>query len=144
MLKSISCNYNDAYTLVSRTTTVGVLTADRGKNAIEVVFKNCAPLTDCMSKINNTQIDNAKNIDAVILIYDLIEYSDNYSKTSESLWQYYRDEPVLADAGILDNFSGNTASYKFKQKTTGSTGDHDTKAVQIMVPMKWIPNGQLT
>ena len=121
---------------MSATTTVGVLTADRGKH--------CAPLTDCMSKINNTQIDNAKDIDVVIPIYNLTEYSDNYSKTSESLWQYDRDELVLTDAGALDNFPGSTASFRFKQKIAGSTGDDGTKAVQIMVPMKRISNGQLT
>ena len=46
-----------------------------------------------MHKINNTQIDNAKNLDVVIPMYNLIEYSDNYSKPSGSLWEYYRDEP---------------------------------------------------
>ena len=51
----------------------------------ELVFKNCAPFTDCISEINSTQIDNAKDIDLVMLMYNLIEYSNNYSKTSESL-----------------------------------------------------------
>ena len=50
-----------------------------------VIFKNCAPFTDCISKINNAQVDNAKDIDIVMLMYNLIEYSDNYSKTSGSL-----------------------------------------------------------
>ena len=50
------------------------------------MFKNCAPFTDCISKINNTQVDNAKDIDTVMPMYDLIEYSNNYSKISESLW----------------------------------------------------------
>ena len=54
-------------------------------NHKELVFKNCAPFTDCISEINNTQIDNAKDIDLVMLMYNLIEYSNNYSKTSESL-----------------------------------------------------------
>ena len=53
-----------------------------------VIFKNCAPFTDRISAINNTQIDNAKNLDVVMQIYNLIEYRDNYSKTSVSLWQY--------------------------------------------------------
>ena len=53
-----------------------------------VIFKNCAPFTDRISAINNTQIDNAKNVDVVMQIYNLIEYRDNYSKTSVSLWQY--------------------------------------------------------
>ena len=55
-----------------------------------VAFKNCAPFTNCISEINNTQIDNAKDIDIVMPMYNLIEFSDNYSKTSQSLWQYNR------------------------------------------------------
>ena len=60
-----------------------------------VLLQNCAPFTKCTSKINNTEteIDNAQDIDIVMPTYNLIEYSDNYSKTSESLWQYYKDEP---------------------------------------------------
>ena len=49
-------------------------------------------------------------------MYNLIEYCDNYSKTSESLWQYYRDEPALTDAGTITNFPGTCGSFKFKQK----------------------------
>ena len=56
-----------------------------------VAFKNCAPFTNCIGEINNTQIDNAKDIDIVMPMYNLIEYSDNYSETSGSLLQYYRD-----------------------------------------------------
>ena len=52
----------------------------------EVVFKNCAPFTDCMSEINNTQTDSAKDIDVAMPMYNLIEYNDSYSKTSRSLW----------------------------------------------------------
>ena len=54
------------------------------------MFKNCAPFTDCISEINNNQIDNAKYVDVVKPMYNLIEYSDNYLKTSVRLWQYYR------------------------------------------------------
>ena len=57
-------------------------------NHKELVFKNCAPFTDCISEINNTQIDNAKDIDLVMLMYNLIEYDNNYSKTSGSLSVY--------------------------------------------------------
>ena len=58
-----------------------------------VIFKNCAPFTDCINEISYNQLDNAKDVDAVLLMYNLREYSDNYSKTSGNLWQYYRDEP---------------------------------------------------
>ena len=71
---------------------------------------------------------------------NLIEYSDNYSKTSGSLWQYYADEPVLNNAGALVDFPGNSASFKYKQKITGSTGDDGTKNVEIMIPLKYLSN----
>ena len=58
-----------------------------------VTFKNCAPFTNCKSEIDNAEINNAKDIDILISMYNLIEYSDNYSKASESLWQYYSNEP---------------------------------------------------
>ena len=84
MLRSSLYDYRDSYILVSGTRTVGEVAADRGNNGIQVVFKKCAPFTTCISEINNTQIDNAKYIDVVMPMYDLIEYSDNYSRTSES------------------------------------------------------------
>ena len=62
------------------------------KEIKEWYLKNCAPFTNCISEINNTQVDNAKDIDIVMPMYSLIEYTDNYAKTSGSLWQYYRDE----------------------------------------------------
>ena len=52
----------------------------------EVIFKNCAPLTEYISEISNTQVDNTNDIDVVMSMYDLIEYRDTYSKTSGSLW----------------------------------------------------------
>ena len=67
-------------------------------------------------------------------IYNLIEYRDNYSQTSEKFRQYYTDESALIDAGTLDNFSGNSALLKNKQKITGSAGNDGTNVVKIMVP----------
>ena len=95
MLRSNLCDYADAYILVKETT---IITAtgndDAAKRADErdkgVTFKNCAPFTKRISRINNTDIDNAQDIDIILPMYNLIEYSDNYSKTSESLWQYYK------------------------------------------------------
>ena len=57
------------------------------------IFKTFEPFTDCISKTNNTQIDIAKSKDIVMPMYNLIEYNNNYSKTSRHLWPYYRDEP---------------------------------------------------
>ena len=94
MLKSSLCDYSDAYILVKGTITVNN-TAAQGAAANntnkKVIIKNCAPFTNCISEINNTQIDNAKDIDIVMPMYNLIEYSDNYAKTTGSLWQYCKD-----------------------------------------------------
>ena len=83
MLRSSLCDYSDAYILVKGNISVNN-TAAAGA-AKKVLFKNCAPFTNCISKINNNQIDNAEYIDIVMPMYNLIEYSDNYSKTSGSL-----------------------------------------------------------
>ena len=82
-----------------------------------MIFKNWAPFTDCISKINNTQIDNAKDIDIVMPMYKLIEYSDNYSKKSGSLWQYCKDIPAVNNNGDIVNFNGASATDLFNLKT---------------------------
>ena len=88
MLRSSLCDYSDAYILVKGNITVNNTAADgaaANNTNKKVIFKNCAPFTNCISKINNTQVDNAKDIDIVMPMYNLIEYSNNYSKTSGSL-----------------------------------------------------------
>ena len=90
MLKSSLCDYSDAYIFVKGTITANNTAAvdpDANNANKKVIFKNCFPFTNCISEINNTRVDNAKDIDIVLLMYHLIEYSDNYSKTSASLWQ---------------------------------------------------------
>ena len=95
-----------------------------------VAFENCAPFTNCVSEINNTQIDNAKDIDIVMPMYNLIEYSDNYSKTYGSLWQYYRDKPSdnLADSELFKS------KIKIKGKTPAAGNEKD---FEMMVPLKY-------
>ena len=98
MQRSNLCDYADAYILVQGTITItGAENDDDGKRFDErnksLIFKNCAPFTKCISRINNKDIDNAQDIDIVMPMYNLIEYSDNCSKTSGSLWQYYKDDP---------------------------------------------------
>ena len=90
MLKSSLCDYSDAYILVKGNITITGAGADEAARQADerdkgVVFKNCAPFTNCISEINNTQVDNAKDIDIVMPMYNLIEYSDNYAKISGSL-----------------------------------------------------------
>ena len=88
MLKSVLCDYNNAYILVKVKISVdntAAASADANNTNKKVIFKNCALFTDCISEINNTQVDNAKYIDIVMPMYNFIEYSDNYSKTCGSL-----------------------------------------------------------
>ena len=134
MLRSNLCDYADSYILVKGTITI----TGEGDNAAAerkderykgVTFKNCAPFTKCISSINNRDIDNAHDIDIVMPMYNLIEYNDNYSKTSRSLWQYYKDDPN-------DNLA-NSESFKSKVKITGKTPNNGcTKDVEIIVPLK--------
>ena len=111
-------------------------------NNKKVIFKNCAPFTNCISEINNTQRDNAKDIHIVIPMYNLIEYSDNYAKTTGSLWQYCKDIPARNNNNEIINFTeGNpTDSFNFKVKITGRTRNNGTKDVEIMVPLKYLSN----
>ena len=74
---------------------------DKARNK-KLIFKNNAPFRSWISKINNTFIDNAEDSDIFMPMYNLLEYSDNYSMTSESLWNYYRDE-VNDDENEIDN-----------------------------------------
>ena len=137
-LKSSLCDYSDAYVLVKGTITINGRGADAAARQEDegdkgVAFKNCAPFVNCISEINNTQIDNAKDIDIVMPMYNLIEYSDNYAKTSGSSWQFFRDEP---DDDIEDS-----ESFKSKIKITGKTpNNNNVKDVEIMVPLKYLSN----
>ena len=103
---------------------------ERGKG---VTFKNWAPFTKCIRKIKNSDIDNAQDIDIVMLVYNLIEYSDTYSETSGILWQYYKDDPN-------DNME-NSESFKSKIKITGKTPHNgNTKDVEMIVPLQYLSN----
>ena len=145
MLKSSLCDYSDVYILVkgtisvNNTATAGAAVNDNDK---KVIFKNCPPFTNCISEINNTQIDNAKDIDIIMPMYNLIEYSDNYAKTTGSLWQYCKDIPARDANNIIEEFTGGntTDSFNFKAKITGQTGNNGRKDVEIMVPLKYLSN----
>ena len=106
MLRSSLCDYTDTYILVSSTIIVPNTAAAGASqnNRKNIITKNCAPFTNYISEINNTRVDNAKDIDIVMPMYNLIEYSDNYSKTSESLWKFYGYDPFIADNGAIADF----------------------------------------
>ena len=146
MLRSNLCDYIDAYILVKGNISVNNTAAKgaAGNNAAnKVIFKNWAPFTSCMSKINNTQTDNTEYIDIVMPMYNLIEYSDNYSKTSGSLWQYCKEIPAVNNDGNIVDFNGANAtdSFNFKTKITGQTDNNGRiDNVEIMVPLKYLSN----
>ena len=124
MLRSSLCDYSDAYIHVKENVTV-VNAAALGQAASnankKVILKGCAPFTSSISKINNTQIDDAQNIYVVMPMYNLIEYSDTYSKISEDLWQYCRDIPAVNDDddGEITNFTeANATTNLFNLKVT--------------------------
>ena len=143
MLRSDLCNFNDAYIAIKRNITVvkKIFTADdfeapnntvanataantANNNAFgekELVFKNNAPFINCISKINVVKIDNAEDLDVVMPMYNLLEYSKNYKKTTGSLWNYYRDEP---NSGTDDNNMIhsilNSESFDYKANFIGS------------------------
>ena len=84
-IKSSLCDYSDAFILVTGNITVAA------NNDTDVAFKNCAPFSTCTTKINDVFVDEANHIYIAMPMYNLIEYSDNYSDTSGSLWQFKRD-----------------------------------------------------
>ena len=92
ILRSDLCDFNDAFIVVEGDITL-VGDNDGNKRNKNLAFKNNAPFINCISKINAIKTDNAEDLDVVMPMYNLHEYSKNYSKTTWSLWNYYRDEP---------------------------------------------------
>ena len=105
-LESSLCDYFDAYILVT-----GNITAAPDSEATQVIFKNCAPFEKFRTEINDTFVDEADFINIAMLMYNLIEYSDNYSDTSGSLWNFKRDE-ITNNANVTND--ANTPSFKYK------------------------------
>ena len=143
MLRSDLWDYSDAYIVVK--VNITVTAPDNAKRNKSVAFKNNAPFINCISKINGVQIDNAEDLDVVMPMYNLLEYSKNYRKTTGSLWNYYRDEPS-------NPLSSNSESFKYKTSITGNTynlldgnDDYDATKVgknetEIVVPLKHLSN----
>ena len=144
MLRLSLCDYSDAYILVSATLTVPNTAAPgaAANSRTNIMIKNCAPFTNCVREINNSQMNNVKDIDIVMPMYNLIEYSDNYSKTYGSLWHYYSNEPFLGNGAIADFPANNDnhASFKFKTKIAGKTVNYGMKNVKIRVLLRYLGN----
>ena len=141
MLRSDLCNYSDAYFVVKET---------KGQKKMikqKKMFKNNVPFKSFISKIHNTLIDNEEDLDIVMSIYNLLEYSKNYSILSGNLWNYYRDE--IED--INDNLSDGK-SFKYKTKIVGNApaisgneGDENwppvpSLNVDVTIPLKHLSN----
>ena len=112
MLRPDLCNFGDVYIVVKGVN--AVTNPDDAKRNKVVAFKNNAPFINCISKINSVQIDNAKDLDVIMPMYNLLEYNKNQRKTTENLWNYYRDEPS-------DPFSYNSKSFRYETSITGNT-----------------------
>ena len=116
MLRSDFCDYSNAYIIVKRDITV--TNPNNAKINKVVVFKNNTPFINCISKIKGIKIDNAEDLDVVMPMYNLLEYSKNYRKTVGSLWNYYRDQPS-------NPLWTNSESFKYKTSITGNTYNVD-------------------
>ena len=144
MLKSCLSDYSDANIFVKGMTVPNMTAADvdAGNDNKKVIFKNCAMFINCISEINNTQVHNTKDIDIVMPTYNLIGYSDNYSKISGSLWLYCKVIQAVNNNSDIVEFNGANAtdSFNSEAKITGQTGDNGAKEVEIMVPFKCLSN----
>ena len=130
-IKSSLCDYSDAFILVTGNITVNAA------NDTDVAFKNCAPFSTCKTVINDVFVDRAEHIYIAMPMYNLIEYSDNYSDTSGSLWQFKRDE---VPANSADLTIDNAESFKYKAALVGKTANHNNgnsfvNDTKIVVPL---------
>ena len=158
MLRSDLCDYSDAYILVNGTITVnGIVNGVENeivRRGRPLILKNNAPFVSCMTKINNEFMEDADDLDVVIPMYNLLEYSKNYRKTIGSLYDYYRDE-LDDDANLDDNANNNVVSsnaFQYKNKVTGNTyniaagaAGHDANKVgkqdvELAIPLKYLAN----
>ena len=159
MLRSNLCDYSDAYILINGTITVTAPGANNGINNIRdkknrsLILKNNAPFVSCITRINGELIEDADDLDIVMPMYNLLEYSKNYRKTIGLLYNYYRDELTNDDN---DNFANiivvNSEAFKYKNKITGNTynvnagadgydvNKNGTRKVELAIPLKYLGN----
>ena len=137
MLRSNLCDYSNAYIVAKGMITVTRLNNDAYDKKLS--FKNNALFISCTSKINNTLIDSTEDLDIIIPMYNLLEYSKKYSKKIGSFWNYYRDKPN-SGVGSADNNINYSIKYwksfDYKTSITGKLegGDRKKENVKIVVP----------
>ena len=133
MLRSDLCDYSDVYIVVKETIDLSASAANENDKAEKnFAFKNNAPFRSCISKtlISKTVIGNLEELDIAMLIYNLLEYSQNYTMTSGSLWNHYR-----VDIDIINDNASDGRSFKYKAKIIGKTpesqNDQEIQEMQI-------------
>ena len=133
MLRSDLCDFSDAY-IVKGTITLES-DNDANKRNKNLAFKNNAPFRNCISKINSVQIDNAEDLDVIMPMYNLLDYSKKYRKTTSSLWKYYRDEPS-------NPLSLNSKSFKYKTSIVRKTSENNDSLTntEVVIPRKHLSN----
>ena len=137
VLKPNLCDYTEVYILVD-----GTIRAAAANANTRLALKNCAPFTKCNLEINDEHVDTAENLDIVIPIYNLIEYSDNYQDSSATLYQYKRDEPPEGDP-IPNLAVGNSSYFKYKVELLGDpvvANNIARRNVKVVVPLKYLSN----
>ena len=145
MLRSYLCDYSDAYVRVKGKITV---TNPNNNDNFDrrLTLKNNAPFISCISKINGELVENAEDLDIVMPMYNLLEYSKNYEKNSGSLFNYYRDEPSETRIGAANNAINisirNSKSFDYKTKIIGSldAGEDEKEDITIAIPLKYLGN----
>ena len=145
MLTSDLCDYSDVYVWVK-----GKITVTNPNNNANfdrrLTLKINAPFISCISKINGELVENAEDLDIVMPMYNLLEYSKNYEKTSGSLFNYYRDEPnkaeIANDNGAINISIRNSKSFDYKTEIIGSldAGEDEKEDVTIAIPLKYLGN----
>ena len=136
VLKPNLCDYAEAYILID-----GTIRAAVANTNTRLALKNCAPFTKCNLEINDQLVDTAENLDITMLMYNLIEYSDNYQDSSATLYQYKRDEPPEANA--INDLTDTSSSFKYKVSLLGNPvldGNITKRSVKVVVPLKYLSN----
>ena len=145
MLRSDLCDYSDAYVWVKGTITV-TNPINNANFDRRLTLKNNATFILCVSKINGEFVENAEDLGIVMPMYNLLEYSKNYEKTSGSLFNYYRDEQseaeIANDNGAINISIRNSKSFDYKTEITGSldAGEDEKEYVTIAIPLKYLGN----
>ena len=141
VIKPNLCDYSDAYILVTGDIKVTAVAADTN-----VALKNCAPFTRCVTHINDEHVETTENLDIIMTMCNLLEYSDNYASSSGSLYQFKKDESSMNDHNNPLNITlNNLSSFKYKASVLGKATDSDgndrsLKNAKIVVPLKYLSN----